>query len=373
MLPSWRDDPRANDPNWHFDVNTGWSPSWRADPKASDPNWSFSVDKGWQQVLPSWRDDPRAQDPTQTFSMEKGWETIPLGTLIGRQNEANEALLAKQKEEERGLFGRYQTAISGQEALPALYKRLEGELGIPGLTGTVQGYKDQINQVQQLLGNLTPDIGQRTKGTFTTEAQQRRQIAAEGDPLRMQLANLGYGMAPAAGLLSTAQGNLGTLLGLSAQEQAKQLKPLETELGAYGDRFAREITGFTTERQNTLTALLDKLDRERTLSDRDWAAAQELAAEEREFTRQKELLDIEFKQTKELDILSAARKKAEDIGLRYPSAPSAPSGGGKTSIDWEGLLSPSSGIPQTVRIPELQGGSFGGRGYQFGGGGTLSL
>ena len=50
---SWRNDPRANDPNWHFDTQGGWRlKSWQEDPRAKDPNWHFDVNSGWSQKAP---------------------------------------------------------------------------------------------------------------------------------------------------------------------------------------------------------------------------------------------------------------------------------------------------------------------------------
>ena len=210
-------------------------------------------------------------------------------TATKQATTAVESLLAKQKAEQEGLFGQYETAVSGQEALPTLYGRLQTELGIPELQQQADIFKGEIYTVRDLLDRLDEDINARTQGTFTTEAQRRRQTAAEGEDLRNQLGRLGTGLEPVAERITGAQGELGNLLGLTVQQQAKELQPLELRIGALSDRFSREITGFTTAKQNELNAVLDKLERDRYLSDRDWQLAQQLAAEERAFARQKAL------------------------------------------------------------------------------------
>lgn len=194
-----------------------------------------------------------------------------------------DALLARQNAEQQGLFGQYSAAIAGQEKLPDLYTRLQGELGIPALSEQTQNYKNEIYRTQALLDKLPDDVTSRTQGTYTTEAQRDRIIAAEGDPLRTSIGRLGTGLQPFADMLTGAQGQLSTLLPLYEQQQQKDLSPLELQINSVSERFAREITGFTDSKQTQLDAILDKLNRDRTLSDREWQAAQDLAKEERDY------------------------------------------------------------------------------------------
>lgn len=210
--------------------------------------------------------------------------------LVAQQQREFQALLDKQKVEQEGLFTGYQTKLEGQEKLPDVFYRLEKEAGIPELGQTVGAFKKEIFTVRDLLDRLDEDIATRTEGSWTNESQKRRQIAAEGDPLRTQLGRLGAGMAPAVEALTAAQGRVGQLTQLTSEQQRKELQPDEMRINAVGDRFAREITGFTTNKQNELTALMDKLQRDRALADREWELAQNLAAEERQFERQKQLI-----------------------------------------------------------------------------------
>lgn len=202
--------------------------------------------------------------------------------------------LASQKAEQEGLFGQFENLQRNQEALPALYQRLETEAGIPELSQQAAAFKDQIFRVKSLLDRVGEDITARTSGTLTTEAQRRRLEASESETLNTELGRLGTGLAPVADLLSSAQGRLGTMMSLNAQEQEQELEPVKMRINALSDRFARELSGYSEQRELTLTSLLDKLERERFLSDRDWQLAQQLAAEERNFSRQKQLAKIQL-------------------------------------------------------------------------------
>lgn len=201
-----------------------------------------------------------------------------------------QALLDRQKAEQEGLFGQYEQQLSSQEKLPALYTRLQSEAGIPQLNEQRQTFNTQIAGVKNLLDRLDEDVTSRTAGTMTTEAQRRRILGAEGETLNNQLGRLGSGLQPIADLLGSANEQVGNLLNLNVQQQEKELSPVTMRINALGDRFAREITGFNDSRQQELNTILDKLQRERALNDREWQQAAELAKQEAAFSQQKNLV-----------------------------------------------------------------------------------
>lgn len=259
------------------------------------------------------------------------------------------ALLARQKVEQEGLFGGYETLRGNQEQLPGMYGRLKTELGIPELQGTFQQVQGEIYNVKNLLDHLDEDIQSRALGTFTSDAQRRRISAAEGDVLRTNLGRLGTGLEPIAQALTGAQGELSAQLQLGIQQQERELEPIKLRINAISDRFAREITGFTSNKQTTLDALVDKIERDRQLSDREWELAQQLAAEERDFSRKKELARI-----------SASQAAANYLPSRSVSTPARQSSGG---------LNLSSFMPQQQKLT-VQGSSGSGNILQPAGGGN---
>ena len=213
----------------------------------------------------------------------------PLFDFAAQKKSESDALIAKQNAQQEGLFSNYETIRKNQEALPALYNRLQTEAGIPGLSQASQAIKDEIYKTKDTLDRLAQDVTARTTGTLTTEAQRRRLTTAESEPLQTNLGRLGTGLAPIADMLTSANQSVATQLGLQTQQQDRELEPVKMRINAISDRFAREITGFTSSKETELSAVLDKLTRDRQLSDRDWELAQTLAAEERAFARQKSL------------------------------------------------------------------------------------
>lgn len=208
---------------------------------------------------------------------------------VTNDNTSRQALLDKQTAEQQGLFGQYTTTLQGQETGQAMYDRLNKDLGINDLGASAQAIKGQIYGVKDLLDRLDEDVNSRTAGSMTSDAMARRIKASEGGKLNDTLGRLTTGLAPVADMLSSAQGILGTRMQLESADQAKELDPLKMQINALSDRFAREITGFESSHQDTLNMLMDKLQRDRTLTDQEWQQAQDLAASERDFQHQKEL------------------------------------------------------------------------------------
>jgi hypothetical protein len=213
---------------------------------------------------------------------------------VAADNAARQAMLDRQNSEQDSLFGEYGNKLETQERGTAMFDRLSRELGINDLGASAQAIKGQIYGVKDLLDRLDEDVNSRTSGTMTSDAMARRIKAHEGGELNTQLGRLTTGLAPVADMLSSAQGMLGTKMQLETADQQKELEPLKMRINSLSDRYAREITGFEQSHEDTLNNLLNKLERERTLADREWQLTQQLAAEQREFQRQKELATMQL-------------------------------------------------------------------------------
>lgn len=221
-------------------------------------------------------------------SQEAAWNK-QLQDLAASQKAEFDAMIARQNQKQDGLFGQYKDAIAGQEKLPDMYTRLQKEAGLPEASAQLQMYKDQIYRTKDMLDRLDEDVTSRTTGTLTSEAMRRRIVASEGEDLNNQLGRLGTGMAPVVDLVTGAQNQVAAMMPLYMQQQQRELQPMELEINSLSDRFAREITGFTANRQTQLDVLMNEVARGRQLADREWELAQQLAAEERDFQRQRTL------------------------------------------------------------------------------------
>jgi hypothetical protein len=262
-------------------------------------------------------------------------KTTSLTDFASQQAAQFQKLLAQQKKEQEKLFKKYEAKIGSQEKLTDAYGRMQGEYGVPELEKQAGVFKEQIFTVKNLLDRLDEDVSTRTKDYLVNEAQKNRQIAAEGGELRTQLGRLGTGLEPVSEMLSTTQSKIATALGLLQEDQQKELQPLIMRIESLGDRFSREITGFTASSQNQLSALLDQIQRDRDLSDRDWELAQTLAAEERQWARTKANISTGIaNNSTAVNQLVELLKNRTSVGSGGPNT----SGGSKTAEDMDSLV-----------------------------------
>ncbi len=215
-----------------------------------------------------------------TWKGNPGSDWTPEAASSGGGSTGSSAdLIAKQTAAENDFLTRFRAAIGGQESTQAMADRISTELGLPGLRKNAFAVNQQLSDV--------PDVqSAATRGFDVNENQRQRIIAAKQGEL-----------APSAVKLNTpqqfAEGQLGERLGYGLQEQTKALIPFQTEASMLSDRAAREITGYTNDKQNELTLLLDKLSSQRALTAAETARAQQLADDEADFQRQKDLLTFQ--------------------------------------------------------------------------------
>ncbi len=86
---------------------------------------------------------------------------------------------------------------------------------------------------------------------------------------------------------------MATQLQLTTADQTKELETERMRIAATSDRFARETTGYTQDRQDNLTLLLNKISADQALSQREWQEAQDLAKSEREWEQTQKTLAIQ--------------------------------------------------------------------------------
>jgi len=90
-------------------------------------------------------------------------------------------------------------------------------------------------------------------------------IAAESEPLNKNLSDLGLALQPQLEAYSAGQ------------------ETVSRQLNLMNERFARETSGFNAGSQAELNALSAKIARKQSLTDAEWARANQLADQERQF------------------------------------------------------------------------------------------
>lgn len=248
-LPSWRDDPRAQDPTQTFSMERGWEkvqppgtpaapaaqgglPSWKDDPRASDPNWNFDVNNGWQK---SWRADPRANDPSWHFDTTSGWSEVSPTKLLND----NLAKIFSQPVNNTptdtsgsaNALQAYLGALQGQQNPLDILTAREQALGIPGAQQQVSGLRQAITNTTNLLNKISPAVQGRTANSLVNSAQANRITQNEQAPVQGQLSKLGqdYGLASAD--LSQLNTQAMNQANLANEGQQQKLSGLQSAFG----------------------------------------------------------------------------------------------------------------------------------------------
>lgn len=210
--------------------------------------------------------------------------------LVGQQTQAFSDLLNSQKAQQQGLFDQYGAASAAQPKLTDVLNTAQQQAGIGGLQDNINLFNTQATGVKGLIDRLNENTSTRTAGTNTNQAYLDRMRAVEGGGLNTQLSRLTSGLGDVTNAYNTANQNTAQKLSAAQADQATALHPLELQINAIGDRFARELTGFTTSKQSELNVLLDKLQAQQALNDREWQAAQALSTQANSYAQQAALI-----------------------------------------------------------------------------------
>ena len=172
-------------------------------------------------------------------------------------------------------LNRYTGAIQGLETPQALATRLGSELGLPALNKSAFG-------LNQTLADIPSVQTTATRGFDVNANQLARIIAAK----QAQIAPLAQRATAEA---QFAQNELGNQMGFEQAGQERQLMPFQTEQQLLSDRLAREASGYSQDMTNELDLYLNRVARGEKLSDQETARAQQLADQENDFEKQKEM------------------------------------------------------------------------------------
>lgn len=191
---------------------------------------------------------------------------------------AQAALTAKQTTEGTDYLTRLRQAIGGQEALPHMYTRIGNELNLPNLA-------TNFNQVSNQMTNLPATYSAATRG-FDVNANQLGRIVST------KQAALAPALTTATQNYNTAQTERDKMVAANQVDQARQLKPYDTEQSFLTDRWAREQTGFTSANGQELDALVSKMNAGVTLSEGEQNRANQLAVAEKEYQKAIKVAEI---------------------------------------------------------------------------------
>lgn len=190
---------------------------------------------------------------------------------------AQAGLVAKQAGESNDFLTRLRQGIAGQEGLTHMVQRWGDQFNIPTLQKAVSG-------LTSTLANLPETYSKATRGFDVNENQLNRIVGGKSAALAPTLAG-------ANAALSGAQQQQQQMIAATQADQAKQLKPFESEQAILSERWAREQTGFTAANGQELDGLIAKMNAGVTLSEGEQDRANKLAVAEKQYQASKYAAD----------------------------------------------------------------------------------
>lgn len=209
--------------------------------------------------------------------------------LAAQQKQGFSDLLSQQNATSQGLFNQYTATSAAQPKLVDVLNNAQQAAGIGGLQQGINLFNSQLSGTKGLIDNLNTDTQARTAGTNANQAYLDRLRASEGGQLNTQLSRLTTGLGDVTNAFNTSNANTGQLLSATQADQQTALHPLELQINAMSDQFARQITGFTTSSQTELDTLMSKLNSQQQLNNDEWTRANALADQETQFQQARNL------------------------------------------------------------------------------------
>lgn len=224
---------------------------------------------------------------------------LNLATDQAKLNKTNsQSLLAGQDAANSSYLGKLGSYVSNTPSQSVMAQRIGEELGLPQL----QANATQLNNTVR---DLPSTYSKATTG-FDVNANQLARVVgtkqAELSPLAQR----------ATEQAQTAQGQVNQRLGYANEDFNRGLIPLTAEQSLLSDRNARETTLYTTDNQNELNALINKINSGVQISEAEKSRAHDLAMQEKAFENQKKLNDQAYGQKK--DFLSYSMSQ-DPLGL----------------------------------------------------------
>jgi len=185
-------------------------------------------------------------------------------------------------------------AMKARKSPLDVYTGLEEAAGLPAMKSSAISLSKSINDIEDTLEMIEPDVSAKSRESLMTEAQRRAVVSKEKEPFREKLTKLSTNLGRLKDLIGLTGTEIGTKANLYMQGEEMKLEPIKLQYQALVDRNARLLTGFTSDKQTKLEILMDKINRQRELSDQEWQLANQLSSEQRSYLKQLQTSAAEY-------------------------------------------------------------------------------
>jgi len=281
---------------------------------------------------------PRAAELSKEFGVGSGggginfsFPDIKLSDIGGSSYD----LAKSQGSQVSDAFGKYADYVKGLEQPLDIYNRLEGEAGIPTLRKTATSLSGQVNDLEDTIRRVEGNVSDTSRNSLLTEGQRQNLVTETKRPLTEDLGWLSQSLGRVLQGIQLGTQDINNKTGLAMRGQDRISDVYKQGVDQISQQAAREMTGFTADRQDRLNILLTKLQSQQSLATTEWQEANDLAKEQRGYDFQREEFSKQLSTNTQMVTINGSQKLInpqtgaiiKDLGPS--SAPS--SGGGSNS------------------------------------------
>lgn len=160
-----------------------------------------------------------------------------------------------------------------------VYSNLEQQNGIPQLKAASQALSKNVTDLQNQIYRVTPNVSANDANSLVTESQRQGQVAAQEFPLEQALTPQATALGNINTEIGTAEQGIGNQVNAQNTANANTIQEGAQNISAAEDQAARSMSGFTTDQQNQLTLLNEKLAAGEALDNAEWQTLSTLATQ----------------------------------------------------------------------------------------------
>ena len=192
-----------------------------------------------------------------------------LGSAAGAATTANTGVAAANTQN--------QNTYAGMPNVNSVYTNLEQQNGIPQLKAASSSLSQNVNDLQNQIYRVTPNVSANDANSLVTESQRQGQVAAQQFPLEQALTPQATALGNINSEIGTEEAGIGNQVNANNNANANTITAGGQNISAAEDQAARSMSGFTTDQQNQLTMLNDKLAAGTALDNAEWQTLSTLA------------------------------------------------------------------------------------------------
>ena len=279
------------------------------------------------------RDPSQVQRYAREAGLDPEWNTQQ---TLERQKAESVALDTKQRGEEEAFMSALTGRIAGQEPLGAAAERIGGELQLPALRQSAFDLTQTLAQKAGYFRDIAPEQQTKAKQFGISAPNLSARIRAKEIEYQPTVETAQRGAQEGVARQQFAEGELSTRLGYLMAEQAKDLQPFyQAQLPLLTDRFAREQTNYTQDKQNELTLILNRINQGFQASQAELDRANQLATSEQDFNRTLEQISFQTNEDiRKSRALKPSEKPSNPLNTYVLDSPAMSSQDGTRSGNW---------------------------------------